>query len=310
MFLTEDKIFLESQDQEVAAPSHNCIFELGIFTHSLGRERCFVLSPFNSETLGKIFSDYRGENRFKKIQEQDKKDKFKRIAEVIQRAIYEQGPKTKIIPLPRLTMEELTELETYHQSGGRLKKRGVILVSSSQPLELDDTSFAYTVYRNIKDNFIHYKYFFPKTSANCEQVANLIQILATVHMEGGNRDIADGEPSPEQIKNNLNLLQRYMQIVFLKSRQKIEFCVHNAQRETDAICYLRQPVDHAIAFVEWSQGRNAYEIAEDLLGSIPTDNTSQDEFINHLKTQCKALFPDTVHREVSTFIDRVCCLLS
>ena len=318
VFFTEDERILKD-DQEILCPSSNCIFESGLFIQGLGRERCLILSSVDPNQLP---SDLRGLD-YRRIARQengqlDWTNALESLSLDIENLISNLGERQPYESLPLITEERLKELEKG--STGNLITSGHIIVNAFQPLELDN-NFSARVISNIIDTDISYTYFFQSSERNIEIIARLIQSLATVHIDAqtpnDRRTAITLDSNKIETQNNLRNLRRKLEIYFFESETPIEYCIHNAEFRDHAQCYLRRPApDGGVRFVEWSRGRNAYNIAHSLLnlrrpnqnGNFIFRSTTDvdlisdrfiDSFLRPLQEKCLELFPPQLHTDVN-----------
>jgi hypothetical protein len=307
----------EHNDANFKIPSGNCVFELGIFLSALQPNRCFVLSSVESEKFRDFLSDFRGITYYK-VSSEELKNGCRQQRLNIKQSIENLGHRTQYEYFKSITTNKLKELERYRNNNGNLRHPASIVVNNSQPLETD-INFAKRVKENINSNAKYY-YFFCATGQNIVIISELLQALATAHLNDDNARVrfSQMQDSLQETKNNLSLLKRHVKINFLKERPPIEYCIHNAHSENYAKCYLRHPLNNENGiFVEWSVGRRAYELADNLLSQVSNSNRGEfifqptreidiysdkyrNNFLEPLKNGCLNLFPRELHDTVNS----------
>jgi predicted nucleotide-binding protein len=262
-------------NQQPDAPRDNTIFELGMFMGALGAERCFMVCSLD-ENSNALPSDLKGIKYYKieppadlrKIEECRKCVKLAGawIVDIIKQARRLDRPQ-----LPLITRADLAQLETAQPDGNLLLEPDsvAVVVNSVEPVEYRDPNFAVTVLNNIKAG-AKYEYFYGDFPNNIAATTNLLQTLAMAELM---LQDMPAKQRPQVMKehwsaiwDNLQLMQEGLSIHFRK-RPPLQFCVHNALSEGDAICYLRYDGDK---FAKWAQRESAKAIAEELTSSCMT----------------------------------------
>ena len=277
VLLAEDDV-AQKKDQTVSVPRDNAIFELGLFMGALGLQpgRCFMVS---SVAKGALPSDLIGRTLIPITQPPrpivvggDYGKYVDTAANTICRQLRGIPPYTRL-ELSLVTKGELAERErSSEEIGGNLAIESdvvAVVVNSVQPVEQLDRNFCANVIKNITAG-ARYEYFFGELKNNKVATANLLQSLSLGELRPTGMP---PEKLPGFIKEkwdaiwwNLQCMQQRLGIHFRK-RPPLQFCVHNAQRESMAMSYLRCTDKHKDKFVEWAEGRAAVEIAEELTSS-------------------------------------------
>jgi predicted nucleotide-binding protein len=266
-------VVLFTADDAGNAPRDNCVFELGLFMGALGLDSQRSLLLRTKDSL--LLSDLGGLVSAELPSAKDKvreDELIKRAVEQIKSSVKKLGycfnhpPKDlRIIP-----KERLLDLEKPEKNGGKLVDSDVaeVLIHATQPMELDH-NLARTVCENMSTD-VSYSYFFEAEPDGVAFFSSLVSTLAAAQLDAPpesdmNSDqwrefMGEGE-NVEDVKRALKTMHKQLRIYLLPERPDLEFCVHNAKHENEAICYLRHSAD---IFVEWFKGQNAKYMAEEL----------------------------------------------
>ena len=278
ILLTKDDITFEENDggKREIVPRDNCVFEAGLFTGALGPDfkRCFLLSSVEQTALptdlqGLVYikiSEYNGKNN-----NQEAKDSLEEAANAIGIAIsdFKDNPGLHVnrgLKRPLISASKLQELESLKSRGGNLIKGStVVFVRSPQPLEVEE-EFAKQVITNMVNGPITYKYVFDKDKNTLGVIADLIAELVgvtTIKINKKGVDI-DTQRAPS---DNIKTIQNQLRIYFLPDKPGIHYCIHNANRDPNAICYLKCPdSDNGTntLFIEWCRDDKAIQISQEV----------------------------------------------
>lgn len=326
VFLTEDEL---AKPKDARDSRDNCIYELGLFTGALGLnpKRAFILT---SAWKGSLPDDLQGVVYLpiKEVTGAEGPDELAQADALLEQAfkkirssVEDFGPCYRRPKLRVLQAEDLLQLERPEDAGGSLvfkNNRVGVIVYSNQPIESNPT-FAAMVLDNMKEQ-IDYTYFFEADEVNVKSLPLLIRALATARLEVDSPLTRDPDywidqmgASPqasEIVGRSLRLLQRHLQIYLLARKAAIQFCIHNADHEERATCYLRYPPAH---FVEWCKGDSANDVVADLRdkGMPPADDyifqpsksfniydDANRAFRERLSRKILELFPDALHPNV------------
>lgn len=262
VLLTKDD-FGTKKGEELDLPRDNTIFELGLFTGELGINRCFMVCNAEENALP---SDLRGYLRIQIPAKFDitNDEMAKKALQVVGPQLVQVIKNTPCFDHPRLPLvsrEELCDLEKARTDGGNLMLvpySTAVVVNSVEPVELADNNFCLTVLKNLKRG-AQYEYYYGRFDSNIVLTANLVLNIASADVPNGST-LTD---NLDQVKRNLAVMQKNLSIHF-RRRPPLQFCVHNALSEENAICYLRCHGEHRDKFVAWASKWEAREIAEEL----------------------------------------------
>jgi predicted nucleotide-binding protein len=316
-------VVLFTADDAGLAPRDNCVFELGLFMGALGldSQRSLLLRTKDSSLLSDLGGLVSAELPAANDARED--ELIKRAVEQIKSSVKKMGycfnhpPKDlRIIP-----KERLLDLEKPEKHGGKLVDSDVteVLIHATQPMELDH-DLARTVCENMSAD-VSYSYFFEAEPTSVAFFSSLVSTLAAAQLDAESdlnsdewKDFMGKEENLAHVLRALKTMQKQLRIYLLPKRPDLEFCVHNAKHENEAICYLRHSAD---IFVEWFRGQNAKYMAEQLRakcfsrpqkmvfqGSQGYDLYSQEhqDFREELIEMTVARFP----RELRTKVKEVC----
>jgi predicted nucleotide-binding protein len=267
-------VVLFTADDEGNAPRDNCVFELGLFMGALGldSQRSLLLRTKDSSLLSDLGGLVSAELPSPKDNKEREEELLNRAVKQIKASVKELSycfnhpPKDlRIIP-----KERLLDLEKPEKSGGRLVDSDVaeVLIHATQPMELDH-DLARTVCENMSTD-VSYSYFFEAEPDGVAFFSSLVSTLAAAQLDappGSDmnsaqwREFMGQKENVDDVRNALTTMHKQLRIYLLPERPDLEFCVHNAKHENEAICYLRHSAD---IFVEWFQGQNAKYMAEEL----------------------------------------------
>jgi hypothetical protein len=325
VLLTEDDVLVK-KDTEHLSPRDNCIFELGLFTGALGPdpERVFLIT---STKKGALPSDVDGITYVPIIDQRvpgsddELTDDCKDSLDDAARKIINQVNKLRhyLRPvLPLVSDKDLMDLETIKAKEGNLLANSHVIVSTEQPIELEEADFAGRVQGNMKEA-IRYFYFFYADQNSFHVIAQLIQALATCGIEvtGAFHERRKAiETGQEIVKENLKRMQQYLNIHFSVHKPAFQLCLHNAERSNAAICYLRFETGDSASFVDWAQGNSAKRVADHFIrqrkkpknpadqyifrSTADLDLDEQSEFKTDLSHAILQLFPASLEETVRT----------
>lgn len=295
ILLTEDDLLIKNPDlpskHETRIARDNCIYEAGLFTGGLGLDpkRCFLVSLLGDDKA--MPTDLLGITVINVDREEGKdvnadwfEDNCDKVVSTIEDAVKTLGPLLQRLRLTALSPKQLLEREQPRTPGsrGHLEGGDSVVVNSSEPIE-EDLGFAKVVMQNIQAD-VKYRYFFNKgTSEWAQRFVALIRNLVVAGVWLNNAEWRNRSNIPkDQFKQCLTEGEReamaaleemklWLHIYLLpEHRLPLQCCVHNAQSDTNARCYLRYKPNHQVDFfLEWSDGLNAQRIANDLLALIP-----------------------------------------
>jgi predicted nucleotide-binding protein len=260
------------------APRDNCIFELGLFMGALGLEprRALLVRTRNSELLSDLQGIIYAEWPLPDDPPKKREAAIKRAIEQIKASVrllgycFNHPPRTEPRIIPK---DRLMDLEKRKPGGQLLDSDAVeVLIHTSQPLELDH-DLARTVCENMRGD-ISYSYFFYADDDGVQFFSSLVSTLAAALIDpppGSGRIYSDGwrdlmRSNEESVSKVLETMRYQLRVYFKSRKPDIEFCVHNARHDNDAICYLRHSAD---SFVEWYKGKSAKYIADELKATCP-----------------------------------------
>ena len=271
------------------APRDNTIFELGMFMGALGGDRCFMLCSLD-ENSSLLPSDLKGIKYYKITPPADllkaKSEDCRKC--IIVAASWIVNTINQVSTLARgelafITRAELAELEVSRElNGNLLLEQGAVavVVNSVEPVEGRDRRLAKAVISNIREG-ARYEYFYGDFNNNILHTANLLQRLATAELE----EKLPANQWPQFMKTHwadiwpiLGLMQENLSIHF-RRRPPLQFCVHNALSETEAICYLRHSKEDK--FARWAEREFATPIAKELIDSCATREKEKPLCIFH-----------------------------
>jgi len=316
VILTEDDELNKKGERRIV-PRDNCIFELGLFLGALHGDpkRCFMVTSLDQDRA--LPSDLAGRTYVEISKDSfDLSQCIKNAANKIMDQVSRYGPLERGHDFPFLTPRQLMDREQPRspdgQGGNLVIEQGLtIVVNSVQPVETQDYDIANIVRANMFAG-VKYEYFF-EGGRNTDFIANLIQTLAisgipnqTMPNPHGRKEIT--EKYQEHVKANLLLLQQNLSIHF-RQRPPLQFCVHNANRDADAICYLSYK---GSGFVEWLFSRDAVDVATELTNSCLTRerhkyifHSTRDfplnkhkKFMFDLRTMIMQRFSQTIHDDL------------
>jgi len=297
------------------APRDNCIFELGLFMGALGLEprRALLLKTSNSKLLSDLGSSYIFAEWPSLNDDSEKREAtIQQAINKIKKSVLDLGycfnhpPRTapRIIPKDRLM-----DLEKRKPGGQLLNSDAVeVLIHVTQPLELDH-DLAKTVCENMRGD-ISYCYFFYAENDGVQFFSSLVSTLAAAPIDptepgpiniDGWRDLM--QLNEDTVSKVLDTMRKRLRIYFKPKKPDIEFCVHNARHENDAICYLRHSAE---SFVEWYKGKSAKYIADELKSTCPPPrrivfqgsggwhlyDEANRKFLDLLRYEIQGRFPD------------------
>ncbi|MGH8558507.1 MAG: TIR domain-containing protein [Methylococcales bacterium] len=292
--LTSDDYLADCKKGTITpAPRDNCIFEAGLFMGALGAdpERCFLLA--DKKLKGNLLSDLDGLTYLPLNIPDDFYDALKRAGE------YDPDKLTETIPnpleeslktaseailklvkkrklymrldqdnvLPNVSKRTLVSFEKLKNEQGILKNQEIVLIMSTEPMELEDYSFAAQIIHNMEKG-ICYEYIFYAHKEKIRRYVQMLFTLATVN--------TDGTLARQPLENNLDAMNR-LRIRFVPYVPGIELCIHNAADKT-AQCYLKLPrgsndqhrsenyTEENDKFAVWCYGETAKNIRTQLLG--------------------------------------------
>jgi predicted nucleotide-binding protein len=267
-------------------PGGNCIFEAGLFMGGLGldSERSVIMTTMKDKDKP---SDLSGIRHFEiRISEEEfgNNESCKKEANRLANAFHKHCEFIKEPPkrpfLPVYTQEELVEREKSTNDGGDLVDDFTqsVVVNTFEPIEIK-VSLAKRVVENM-DRGILYHYFFRADTSLIPKVARLIQSLVLAKL-GVEKDLHENKERIAMIKNNtgpvktiIEEIQKKLSIQFVpKDRLPLYFCVHNANDNENACCYLRHE-GNPDGFIRWAEGKAAKQVASDLLKirDLPDEN--------------------------------------
>lgn len=154
------------------------------------------------------------------------------------------------------------QLERIKPEGHLRDQSSNVFVSSPGPLETN-SEFAKPVITNMAVGSIEYRYVFQANTQNTEVIGNLITSLV-----GVNEILRDGNPERRTPSQNLETIHKLFRISFLEERPGIHYCIHNANQEDYAICYLRCPKKNSngeVQFVEWCRYLEAVHVTQEII---------------------------------------------
>lgn len=333
VLLTADDILVkgtlqeDNKNKQKRAARDNCIFELGLFLGALGLEprRAFILTSLAQEELP---TDLRGIT-YIKIEEEES-DNFeaaiKTAGEIIQNRIIELSPPycyDRAKQLRLIPGSHLMQMEKLKSDGGTLVKGNKVrvIVHSAQPMEKEDREFAKIVQRNMSEE-VFYIYFFEADELSLTELPSLIRTLATaglkvdiatVNIEFWKGKMVETDTNKASVRDCLKKMKDHLRIYLLENTEQVQFCIHNANFEKDAICYLSYPPH----FVEWCDKNPATKMADKLMkkgspkfpdpkqifnGSITFDlygeEPSKQKFRNDLWAAITEMFHEEFHQEL------------
>lgn len=279
MLLTKDD-FAEKKGEKLDLPRDNTIFELGLFMGELGRERCFMVCGAEQDALPSDVAGY----TYIPI----KLDNVATDAGYRQAVLNGPGPRVRDAiqegdcaehrGLPLITRSRLAEFERLTREKGRLIPSTSVIVNSVEPVEQNDLQFCLTVLRNLKLG-IQYEYYFGSFDDNRGPAAMLVLNIATAEWQ-----LKDApfdtllNDNLSAVKRNLQTMQKGLSIHF-RRRPPMQFCIHNAQSEEFAACYLRcQGDQYGDRFAIWARKRGAKDIANDLRRSCTAKDKAASIF--------------------------------
>jgi hypothetical protein len=314
LFTAED-VVRDANNVEMRAPRDNCVFELGLFMGALGLEprRALLLRAKNSSLLSDLGGLVYGELPDSTDTSEKREELLDRAVEQIKSSVndlkycfnHPPYPEPRIIPKDRLM-----DLEKPSLLGGKLVDSDTteVLIHTCQPLELNH-DLAKTVCENMSAD-ISYRYFFEAEAGSIKFFSSLIRTLAAAPIHVRDPEKLNSERWRDLMRVNeqnviraLKIMRSQLRIYFLARKPDLEFCIHNATHENEAICYLRHTAD---SFVEWFRGESAKYVAdrlktkcfddEDMVfqGSAGWDLYSQEHrsFLRELKEDTLRKFPD------------------
>jgi hypothetical protein len=313
VLLTKDD-FGKKKGEELDLPRDNTIFELGLFSGELGINRCFMVCNAEENALP---SDLKGYIRIQVPAKFDigTDDGAKRALQYVGPQLVQVMKNTPCFDHPRLALVSRDELCVFEKSrldGGNLllvPSSTAVVVNSVEPVELADNDFCLTVLKNLKSG-AQYEYYYGNFDSNIILTANLVLNIASAEIQ---RSIPIKD-SLDVVKRNLAIMQKNLSIHF-RRRPPLQFCVHNALSEENAICYLRCHGDHHDKFVAWATKWEAREIAEELRTSckeakkessifhstfdFPLDKASVIDAVRHV-------FPEDLPEDFYDELDKRC----
>jgi hypothetical protein len=288
VLLTEDDVLVKKETEHLS-PRDNCIFELGLFTGALGPdpERVFLIT---STKKGALPSDVDGITYVQIVDQRtpgaddeltaDSKDSLDDAARKIINQVNRLRHYVRPV-LPLVSDRDLMDYERIKGKEGNLLPNSHVIVSTEQPIEVEEADFAGRVQGNMKEA-IRYFYFFYADENSFNVIAQLIQALAT-------SGVGDGgtfherrkaiETSEEIVKENLKRMQQYLNIHFSVYKPAFQLCLHNAERPNSAICYLRFEKGDSASFVAWAQGGPAKRVADHFLRQRKKPKDPADQYI-------------------------------
>jgi len=283
VLLTHDDVVFKKGD-ELRVPRDNCLFEAGLFTGALGVDfrRCFLISgvpqrnlPTDLQELQYIPFNEPGSDEDLRNSKACQ-DAIKDVVPIIESQVEMLGTLDRL-KVALITKEDLIEMERTGQ-GGNLTW-GAVVVNATQPLEVK-YRFALRTLKNMEKE-VDYCYFFHGSETGIFRISRMIQMFSLAGLIEGNND--DPPPADRRIamiarkadvSKNLDTIQEHLRIYFLRREAPLEFCVHNADSDEDAKCYLRYSKDE---FVPWhaDEARKAKAVAQDLLRQRPEKQPSR-----------------------------------
>ena len=303
-------------------PRDNVVFEAGLFMGGLGldTERNFLLSSVRD---GALFTDLDGIT-FIPLAEprgREREKKLDKAAEKIRNLIVKAGPFIRH-GMKRMKKEDVFEREKPQPSiptaptEEYLDANSSVVICSNDPLEGTDASFSNTVFTNISSR-IRYEYFFPAEAMFAHRLVSLVFRLLTHHAsaiapEDIKAELENDQNKLLQAERNLRKLAPYLTVHLMPDPPAFRFCVHNAEIEQRARCYLRHEKDD-FDFVVLKQKQDAKKVATQLL-AIRQQATTQNifSFITHftnanaqktfraeIEEQIKSQFPHPLVNEVT-----------
>ncbi len=299
MLLTADDV-VKKKGRTLDIPRDNTIFELGLFVAELGMSRSFMVCSADEDALP---SDLKGYSYVKvdpvpNFLDAKACDTCIRSGVGLQiKKLIDNAECFRHPTLPLLTKEELAEREKPADKDGRggdlvlLRSRAGVVVNSLQPVEWADSEFCACVLENLKSG-VKYEYYYGDFDDSIGPTAELVQKIATANL---GPQVSKGSIS--RVKENLKFLQRSLSIHFRK-RPPLRFCVHNANLEERATCYLRCHGEHDGKFVEWAKKAEAKYIAEELSSSCKAVTSEAQEAAIFHSTRDVELDTSRVIREV------------
>ncbi|MGC2112845.1 MAG: TIR domain-containing protein [Candidatus Korobacteraceae bacterium] len=283
ILLTEDDP-LEKRGTPFKAPRDNTIFELGLFIGALGRDpkRSFMVCGADKNALptdlaGCTLIPIKGKDP--KVYEcsESVDEAVASVSDAIQNMDCYRHPS-----LCTIEKQELADKERAKLDGGDLliQREGVaVVVNSIEPVEQFDPEFSKTVLKNMQSG-ARYEYFYGDFEKNISPTSNLVLGIAAAGLMQPDMEtkelFARMLENLGKVRDNLDLMRENLSIHFRK-RPPLQFCVHNATTEGRARCYLRYEEN----FVPWTDGREAAEMAAELLDSCVVDKSEQDACIFH-----------------------------
>jgi hypothetical protein len=199
-----------------------------------------------------------------------------------------------------ISKDDLIELERP----GKNLTFGAVVVNSTQPLERG-YAFAMRVMLNMKAE-VDYKYFFHADESSAYPILHMIQMLSLASLfEPGTTELTLDErlllmaAKKEDVVRNLDTVADRLSIHFLPDKSPVEFCVHNADSNTDAKCYLKYSHQY---FLEWHHDHpsEAKAVAWELLRYCKNQKRaifrSTRDFILDTSQQFRDTFYDAIDR--------------
>lgn len=300
----------------------NLFLEAGFFIAALGRECCFIV---NSAERHYLPSDLDGIKPLRFIEPEPDKlrdrdactDAIRNVGSQILDAV-EREKKPKNRPLSK---ETLMDREKPHPTGEL--EEGHVVVTVTQPLEI-----GYAAARQVRENMnggIAYAYYFHGDPTRVPRICQLLQMVLLAPMLADEREaeykcrlskLLRPETQAQIIADlKFTCEEQLLKIFLLKDPPELQYVIHNATSDTDAILYLK----HKDKFIEWERGEPAYKIWEERRKSlgvcaVPSNavfcgtsgfNVKEDPFYGTLKIEMRRSFPGIDEKVIELCCDGI-----
>jgi hypothetical protein len=293
-------------------PRDNCVFELGLF---VGASRCSFARVFLFTSIPKesLPTDLQGQlyNPFDESALKDPSSHLatiERMVEIVRLRTRDMLAKGDLIylgsvknALNPISITMLIDRERDRQNGGDLAEQSELFINSDQPVEMEGNDALRQVIQNLERG-IRYTYFF-RQDADPGDLALLIRKLA-----GANLAIPQSTPLAEinsalrdsqgLVETALEAIRSHLRIVLQEARSPWRYCIHNANRPHEAVCYLRTEGNQ---FVRLYRGEKAHAVARDLRPHIVEQGGVFDNgklLMDRLRSKLNENFPEQLRRAV------------